>query len=154
MADTREKLGQTQATSGGHTLEIELAVVNGEFEIVGAFYSDDLELLTEGGDFTKTRRVRKEMEYVGNPSLIERLLGRAEKRECTNAENFVQDVVSIVIEHLSMLETGHDIEVDEDAVKTDFEEQIFPISSWANLEHTAVQEKETDVKVVERRMGF
>jgi len=86
----------------------------------------------------KTRRVRKNTVYVGNPTLLDRLLGRAEKRKIgTNAEEFVRDVLEKASSRIEDIEKGRGGDLDRDAFMNEIEEQVFPLSSWADVEDSA-----------------
>jgi hypothetical protein len=140
MSESWETLGCISATSQDHSIELELSKSYDKFRLQVDVNSDSPEVV-DNGTAAWTRRIEENMEYIGNPSLIDMLLGRAEKqRKGTNAEEFIQDVLDEIIETWCYCADVYDIEIDEDAMREDFTDQIFPISSWCEIENVTIEE--------------
>lgn len=130
-------LGRTTVTSHGYQIRISFIWDDGEYDIHAKIRREN-DVNIAHDTIIKHQRVRQVPVYAGDPSLLDRLLGNAEQiGTTTNAETVMRDVLGEVTRRVAYIEEGRGATFDTNTFMTEIEQQVFPLSSWADFEDTS-----------------
>lgn len=144
MGEPVEVLGYTYATFEKYTFRIELVTRFDKFGLTVQTYSEDGKFSQQPADWWVP--IKLHTEYIESSSLLDRALGRAEKRRTgTNATEFIEDILSEITLAMKQRLIIEGREVDKEVIRCELAENIFPVDTWADVEDISVEDPPGDI---------
>lgn len=139
MLKNRQLLGRDSWQIGDYFIKLSFGWNDEKYDLHIKY-----KLASDGNVGTETiitsREVKTNYIYLNNPSLVDRLLGRADKKAVgTNAKPFIRSSLQKAKNRIKEIERSRGIEFDEEAFDAEIEEKVFPLSDWADIKNSTME---------------